>query len=51
MRKLFAAMTLAMAFVASSGIAATIIPPQCGDNCPWVKIIPPQCGDNCPWVK
>jgi hypothetical protein len=51
MHKLFAVITLAISFVAVSGSAAMVNPPQCGDNCPWVQVNPPQCGDNCPWVN
>lgn len=54
MRKLLTTLTLAISFLAASGVAGTIAPPTCGDNCPWVhetaKIAPPTCGDNCPWL-
>jgi len=51
MRKLLTVVTLAISFLAATGVAEKITPPTCGDNCPWVKITPPTCGDNCPWVK
>jgi hypothetical protein len=40
MRKLFMILTLAVSFLAVSGVASSGVPggvPECDPNCPWVR--------------
>ncbi len=40
MRKLITVIALSLSFLAATG-SASINPPTCGDNCPWVKVVRP----------
>ena len=37
MRKLMMVLTLAVALLSATGVATALDPPQCGDNCPFVR--------------
>jgi hypothetical protein len=37
MRKLMMILTLAVAFLSVTGVASAVDPPQCGDDCPFVR--------------
>jgi hypothetical protein len=37
MRKLMMILTLAVSFIAVTGVANAVEPPSCGDNCPFVR--------------
>jgi hypothetical protein len=37
MRKLIMVLTLAAAWMASTGVSNALLTPQCSPNCPWVR--------------
>jgi hypothetical protein len=37
MRKLIVIISLSLTFLAAAGSASSITPPECGDNCPFVR--------------